>query len=71
MNTTTEIKRKIEEEMKAVRTKYPDVTAQELGQVRGFLMLGALIGSRVIQQAWIKDTEKTVAQIKRLLPDKT
>jgi len=71
MDTTNKIKRQIEEEMKAVRTKYPDVTAQELGHVRGFLMLGALIGSRVIQQAWIKDTERTVAKIKTLLPDKT
>jgi len=71
MNTTNEIKRQIEEEMKAVRIKYPDITAQELSHVRGFLMLGASIGSRVIQRAWIIDAKQTVAQIKRLLPDKT
>ena len=70
MNTTNEIKRQIEEEMKAVRIKYPDVTAQELGHVRKFLTMGALIGERVLLEAWNKDTKRTVAKLKTLLPDK-
>ena len=70
MNTTNEIKRQIEEEMKAVRIKYPDVTAQELDHVRKFLTMGALIGERVLLEAWNKDTKRTVAKLKTLLPDK-
>jgi len=68
MNTTNEIKRQIEEEMAILRTRYPDAIARELNVMRNFLLKGALIGSRVIQQAWIKDTERTVTQIKTLLP---
>ena len=69
-NTTAEIMLQIEKEMRVVRERYPDAIARELDVMRDFLMKGAVIGSSVIQQAWIEDTQRTVAKIKTVFPDK-